>query len=257
MRAQLSPTSLLLTWFVAACAGTTVPSGVPSPGSALSAPTAPTPETAGPSNSSALPADGEVQGILAERIGELGDHYGIVVGLVDTNGPRIVSRGRFDKQEERALDRNTLFELGSISEVFTSLLLQVSVERAEVRLDDPIGKHLPAGTKTPSFTGHPITLRHLATHTSGLPRVPTNLDAKDSNDPYADYTVEKLYEFLASFELKREPGSEYDYSNLGAAVLARAPSTLAARALRGHSTGVTPGSQANSRRFPPGSRISM
>ncbi|MEY4545484.1 MAG: D-alanyl-D-alanine-carboxypeptidase/endopeptidase AmpH precursor [Pseudomonadota bacterium] len=212
-----------LSWWVAACAASPVPSARPS--AAPSAVRAPTPSAAASksiqSPSRALPPDSQVQQILAERIGEAAEQYGIVVGLLDAGGRRVVSRGGFDQGKPRALDGDTLFELGSITKVFTALLLQLAVERGEVGLDDPIGQHLPAGTKTPSLNGQPITLRHLATHTSGLPRVPGNLKSKNANDPYADYTVEDLYEFLGSVELPREPGSEYAYSNLGAAVLAR------------------------------------
>lgn len=204
--------------FVAACSARMAPSAAPS-SRPVTPPAASTPAAPAMSTS---PSDADVQRILAERIGELGEHYGIVVGLVDASGRRVLSRGSFAKGNERALDGDTLFELGSISKVFTSLLLQIAVERGEMRLDDPLGRHLPAGTQVPSFNGRPITLHHLATHTSGLPRVPTNLTVKDANDPYADYTVENLYEFLASAELTREPGSEYAYSNLGAALLARA-----------------------------------
>jgi CubicO group peptidase (beta-lactamase class C family) len=83
-------------------------------------------------------------------------------------------------------------------------------------------KHLPPGTAAPSVDGRQITLRDLATHTSGLPRIPSNLKPADPDDPYAGYTVEMLYAYLASAELARRPGTKYAYSNLGAALLARA-----------------------------------
>jgi len=118
------------------------------------------------------PADGEVQRILDERLGDLADYYGIVVGMVDADGPRVVSRGHFTAGDAQVPDGDTLFELGSITKVFTSLLLAIAVERGEVGLDDPLTQHLPAGTTAPSVNGRQITLRDLATHTSGLPRTP-------------------------------------------------------------------------------------
>jgi D-alanyl-D-alanine-carboxypeptidase/D-alanyl-D-alanine-endopeptidase len=163
-----------------------------------------------------------VQRILDERLGGFAEYYGIVVGLVDASGRHVVSRGHLAQGDPRVPDGDTLFELGSITKVFTSLLLAIAVERGEVALDDPLVKHLPPGRTAPSVDGRPITLRDLATHTSGLPRVPKNLEPKDPNDPYAEYTVEMMYAYLASAELEQKPGTKYSYSNLGAALLARA-----------------------------------
>jgi serine-type D-Ala-D-Ala carboxypeptidase/endopeptidase len=210
---------LWLVCHLAACAAS------PPPRDAAPAPPAPAP--AEPVTSPAvpgrrLPSDAEVQRILDERVGELGEYHGIVVGLVDASGRRVISRGSLGKGSGRALDGDTLFELGSISKVFTALLLAIAVERGEMGLDDPLAKHLRSRSPVPSFDGQSITLRHLATHTSGLPRVPTNLAPRDPLDPYAEYTVEDLYEFLATYSLTRAPGSSYEYSNLGAALLARA-----------------------------------
>jgi CubicO group peptidase (beta-lactamase class C family) len=70
----------------------------------------------------------------------------------------------------------------------------------------------------PERSGKPITLLDLATHTSGLPTVP-NLKPKDPGNPYADSSVDDLYQFLSGYELPRDPGSEYEYSNLGAGLL--------------------------------------
>ena len=76
--------------------------------------------------------------------------------------------------------------------MFTSLLLSDMVQRGEVKLADPVAKYLPAEVKLPERAGRSITLVDLSTHTSGLPRLPTNLQPKDPANPYADYTVEQL-----------------------------------------------------------------
>ena len=91
-----------------------------------------------------------------------------------------------------------MFEIGSVTKVFTSLLLADMVQRGEVALTDPIGKYLPADVKVPERNGHAITLEDLATHTSGLPRMPTNFTPKDPANPYADYSVAQLYQFLST-----------------------------------------------------------
>lgn len=160
--------------------------------------------------------------MLDQRLGDLSDHYGIVVGVADASGRRVVGRGHFAQGDTRVPDGDTLFELGSITKVFTSLLLAISVERGELGFDDPLVKHLPPGTTAPSVEGRQITLRDLATHTSGLPREPPNLNPKDPDDPYANYTVEMMYAALARATLEHKPGTEFAYSNLGAALLARA-----------------------------------
>ena len=86
---------------------------------------------------------------------------------------------------------DTLFEIGSITKTFTSLLLADMVVKGEVKLDDPISKYLPAGVKAPSRNGREITFLDLATHTSGLPRMPSNIKPADPMNPYKDYTVDK------------------------------------------------------------------
>jgi serine-type D-Ala-D-Ala carboxypeptidase/endopeptidase len=79
----------------------------------------------------------------------------------------------------------------------------------------------------PERNGKQITLIDLATHTSGLPRLPTNLKPKDPANPYADYSVDQLYQFLSSYQLTRDIGSQYEYSNLGAGLLGLALSRRA------------------------------
>ena len=70
----------------------------------------------------------------------------------------------------------------------------------------------------PERGGKKITLQDLATHTSGLPRLPANIAPKDATNPYADYTVDQLYDFLG-YQLPRDIGEKYEYSNLGAGLL--------------------------------------
>jgi len=112
-----------------------------------------------------------------------------------------------------------IYEIGSITKVFTAVLLADMVERGEVALADPVSKFLPKTVKVPERGGKQITLLDLATHKSGLPRLPLNLKPKDAANPYADYTVEDLYSFLNGYSLPREIGATYEYSNLGVGLL--------------------------------------
>ncbi|MGA2965031.1 MAG: serine hydrolase domain-containing protein [Terriglobales bacterium] len=166
-----------------------------------------------------VPSDSEIRDILIERIDKQRQSVGIVLGVIDSTGRRTVSYGRLAKEDEHLPDGNAVFEIGSATKVFTALLLADMVERGEVLLIDPVAKHLPPDIRTPERGGRQITLQDLATHTSGLPRLPSNLKPKDRSNPYADYSVEQLYEFLSSYILTRDIGSQYEYSNLGGGLL--------------------------------------
>ncbi len=111
------------------------------------------------------------------------------------------------------------FEIGSISKTFTAALLADMVGRGEVAPDDPIERLLPAGCTAPTFEGRHITLLDLATQSSGLPRLPSNLMPRDPNNPYADFDEPKLLAFLATYQLQRAPGARFEYSNLGYGLL--------------------------------------
>ncbi len=170
-------------------------------------------------SSAGVPPDAEIHKILVQRIDTYHRSVGIVVGVVDPEGQRIIAYGHLAEGDSRPLDGDTVFEIGSVTKVFTSLLLSEMVERGEVKLDDPVLKFLPSTVKVPERDGRQITLVDLATHTSGLPRMPTNFEPKNPANPYVDYSVEKLYDFLSSYKLTRDPGSQYEYSNVGGGLL--------------------------------------
>ena len=168
---------------------------------------------------SPIPPDPEIHRILQQRIDIEKQSLGIVVGVIDANGRRIVAHGRFGADDARAVDGYTIFEIGSVTKVFTALALAEMATQGEVSLDDPVAKYLPAGVTMPERGGRKITLRDLATHMSGLPRLPDNFAPKDVGDPYADYTVDQLYGFLSGYTLTRDIGSKFEYSNLGYGLL--------------------------------------
>lgn len=168
------------------------------------------------------PSDADVRKMLVDRIDVQKQGVGIVVGLIDANGRRIVGYGQTAIGSGQAVTGDTLFEIGSMTKVFTALVLADMVEKGEVALTDPVAKLLPSRVKMPARGGKVITLEDLATHTSGLPRLPSNLAPKDPNNPYADYTPVDLYAFLSGYELTRDIGSHYEYSNLGGGLLGHA-----------------------------------
>lgn len=165
------------------------------------------------------PDDAYIRNILQERVEKSKRNVGIVVGLVSSKGMRIISYGKPALDSRAELTGDTVFEIGSVTKAFTSILLAEMAARGEVSLNDPLSKYLPKTVKTPSRNGREITLLDLATHTSGLPRLPGNLNPADPNNPYADYTVKQLYEFLSGYTLDRDVGEKYEYSNLGAGLL--------------------------------------
>jgi D-alanyl-D-alanine-carboxypeptidase/D-alanyl-D-alanine-endopeptidase len=174
---------------------------------------------AGGAQAQTVAPDAEIKKILADRIDVQRQSVGIVVGVIEPTGRRVVAHGRFAAGDPRPVGADTVYEIGSITKVFTSLLLADAVQRHEVVLSDPVSKFLPEAAKMPQRGGRAITLQDLATHTSGLPRMPDNFKPADPSNPYADYSVEQLYQFLSSYQLTRDIGSQYEYSNLGGGLL--------------------------------------
>ena len=251
-----------------------------------------------PATAGDVPTDDEIRMILQNFIER--DHWGVgmVVGIVDEQGTRVISYGKLDNGDSPEVNGDTLFEIGSITKTFTALLLQDMVARGEMKLDDPVDKFLPASVKVedpawgvvkhlrvkfraggkiqtaevkegealrlvagaevveavygnlpvanqtvdvtekivaltkngelnvkadkalgvhevhlkvPGRNGRKITLLDLATHTSGFPK-----------DGLKEWTFAGLYDFLSRHKLRRKPGTEVEYSNLGFVLLGHA-----------------------------------
>lgn len=96
-----------------------------------------------------MPSEEEIRQILVERIDMQHRSVGIVVGVVTPQGRRVVAHGALNQSDPRPLDGDTIFEIGSVTKVFTSLLLADMVQRGEVTLADPVDKYLPEGVKLP------------------------------------------------------------------------------------------------------------
>lgn len=164
--------------------------------------------------------DSAIKAILQDRVATK-RAVGLVLGVLD-HGQRKVFVAGTAGSPGVALDGNTVFEIGSITKVFTASLLSDMVARGEVKLDDPIAKYLPSTVRVPSRNGRQITLLDLSTQSSGLPRMPSNFKPRDENNPYSDYTVREMYAFLSGYELPRDIGAQYEYSNLGVGLLGHA-----------------------------------
>jgi CubicO group peptidase (beta-lactamase class C family) len=151
----------------------------------------------------------------------LSREMGVVVGVVKHGDRRVLAYG--------TARPNSIYQIGSISKTFTAVLLAQMVVEGKVSLDEPVRKLLPAGT-VPKPAGLEITLLDLATHHSGLPRMPDNFSRNRVPDPAADfanYHAADLYAFVAEHGAGREANPPFEYSNLGFALLGEA---LSARA---------------------------
>ena len=141
----------------------------------------------------------------------------IVVGVITPNGTSVSGYGNISKADSTKVNGDTIFEIGSFTKTFTAALLADMVKRGIVNLDDPIEKYLPSNNVTvPSYNGHKITLENLATHTSGLPDIaPALLDNRT-------YSTQQAYNFISNSSFVSEPGTRYNYSNLGVGLLGHA-----------------------------------
>ncbi|MCA9428008.1 MAG: beta-lactamase family protein, partial [Candidatus Omnitrophica bacterium] len=160
-----------------------------------------------------------------EREFDRNAHVGMIVGAVADGEEILLGFGNRRVGESEPVDADTVFEIGSISKTFTGILLAKRVENGDLNLDDPIVDLLPEGWKL-SKAAQGITLRHLTTHTSGLPRLPPNLLGLTTvfkplfgGDPYRHYTEENLREALETVELDFAPGTDRTYSNFAVGLL--------------------------------------
>ena len=168
-----------------------------------------------------FPTDSAVLAIIRQRVDDKRS-AGIVVGMLEADGrTRVVAFGD-PGPGQPPLDGNSVFEIGSISKVFTATVLAELVQEGKVSLADPVQKFLPAGVRVPSRNGKQITLGNLSEQNSGLPRLPTNFKPADPANPYADYRAPQMYEFLSGYQLTRDPGAQFGYSNLGVGLLGHA-----------------------------------
>jgi len=142
---------------------------------------------------------------------------GISVGYMEGTHYGIVHLGSASGNEKPNM--LTLYEIGSISKVFTGLLLADAVTRGEIELDAAAEVTNAAGIRLPAHESRPIKWIDLCTHRSGLPRLAENLVATDLVNPYEKYDSKKAAEFLKEYKLPRAPGKAQEYSNFGMSVL--------------------------------------
>ena len=163
-----------------------------------------------------------VERVLARKARK---HMGLAVGVRHTGTTHTTGRGRVAGDRSNPPDERTIFEIGSITKVFTATLLADMARERLVALDDPVQKHLLDGVVVP-VRGRPITLADLASHTSGLSRLPKGflLPAmlRERRNPYASFTVDELHTAIQATKPRRAPGRKVRYSNYGVGLLGHA-----------------------------------
>lgn len=177
----------------------------------------------------------QIKALINDRLDKNKTNAAIAIGFVDQNGTQFYGHGKMSNTSNATVDENTIFDIGSITKVFTTTLLADMVNKGLVNLDDPIEKYLPSNVTVPQYNGHKITIEDLATHTSGLPEFPDNfcpsfdpaktevVDSiqfrKDLFDCTKNYTFYQFYQGLSNTTIPREPGSKVEYSTFGIGLL--------------------------------------
>lgn len=164
--------------------------------------------------------DAELQAIVGKRLH--GDSSGacFAVAVID----KTVSRAYVCADSKDAGDRidaKTAFEIGSVSKPMMAALLAGLIREGKASLDDPLSAYLPKDSTVPMFEGEPILLRHIVTHTSGLPAIPAGVDF-DPLNPYAKVDEATLLKVLSTTALAQAPGAKFEYSNFAAMLLSYA-----------------------------------
>lgn len=159
----------------------------------------------------------EVVETIKKRIAE-GITPSIALAIIDSSGVQYFNFGNM-AENGKEVDENTIYEIGSITKVFTGLMLAQQVLDGDLKLEDEINNYLPNNIKVPVMGDKKITFGNLTDHTSGLPYMPNNFTPANPQNPYADYTVDQMYESISNYKPVRTVGSEYEYSNLAQGLL--------------------------------------
>ncbi len=148
---------------------------------------------------------------------------GVVVGLLDASGRRVVAFGESGRRERPTLDGATRFEIGSITKTFTGALLADMLLAGEVSVDTRVATLFPPTIALDNGAGQ-TTLEALATHTSGLPRLAVDLRSLSrlfASDPYRGSSADEIFHAVAKLRAPIRPTETLVYSNLGFGLLGR------------------------------------
>jgi len=158
----------------------------------------------------------ELDELISNAITPMPEHTQIAIAMITAGEVEFLGARRIDTTSFYTRNQKKVFEIGSISKVFTSTLLADLVLREEIKLEDRIEAHLGFSLNQ----GSDITFEQLATHTAGLPRIPPSLEEVPLDNPYLGFDEAKLKAYLSQkLVLDNTPGEVCEYSNLSAALL--------------------------------------
>ena len=169
-----------------------------------------------------IAADDRIEEVVQrhlEPVVEAGLIPGAVVGVYVDGVASYYTVGALDFERDVSPSIDTLYEIGSISKVFTGVLFADAVRRGEVDKDTLVDDLLTEGVDAKDYKGTEVRLWHLTSHSSGWPTGPANLRPVDGEDPFADYTEKKLYKYISSASPMTVPGEKFEYSNLAVGLL--------------------------------------
>ncbi|MES2277557.1 MAG: serine hydrolase domain-containing protein [Bacteroidota bacterium] len=163
--------------------------------------------------------DSVINKVVSDYI-QIQGNVGISTGIYYNGKSYFYNYGERKKGNKNLPDAHTIYEIGSITKTFTSTLLAIAVNQKKITPETPVTRFLPDSVAENGYLKN-ITFKELANHTSGLPRDPDNLTYKmtDLNQPVSDYQTKDMFSFLRHFKQTRTPGTKFEYSNLGAALL--------------------------------------
>jgi len=164
---------------------------------------------------------GELASAVTTQLAEVRREHGypsIAAGVV-VGGALVVEviDGVADRGSERLADRDTVYQIGSVTKMLVGLLAADLHVRGELDLDAPLSAHF-SGDELPEPLAA-VTVRQLATHTAGVPRYPANL-VREDGDPILGYSRAQLLAAMRVTALQFPPGSAWEYSNFGYGILA-------------------------------------
>lgn len=148
---------------------------------------------------------------------------GIVVGIYNNNKTTYHAYGTLTKDSIKKTDSLTLFEIGSATKTFTSLVLAIEMEKGHIKETDLIDTYIPPKIHLNNNIKNKIYLTDLVTHQSGLPNLSNDtyfeeLLTKDPTNPFQFVTKQYILDILSSTESVNTYG-EYQYNNYSYALL--------------------------------------
>lgn len=169
-------------------------------------------------NALASELDKKIDAILQRYMFE-SKTVGLSIGIVKDGKTSFYNYGETKKGNGQIPSSKNLYEIGSITKTFTSLLLAKAILEKKITLNDPVNKFLPVAIPVLKYEGDTLRIVHLSNHTSGLPPLPDNFGATDLVNPYKDYSNDKLLAYLKVAKLSRKPGTQFEYCNLAVGLL--------------------------------------